>query len=57
MTDDDTVRKATRKATTRPVPSSPRSYDALLTFLGVRLYQERNRRRRDDEESDGKQPR
>ena len=55
MTDDDAVRKSTRKAATRPVPSSSRSYDALLTFLGVRLYQERNRRRRDDEESDGKQ--
>ena len=55
MTDDDAVRKSTRKAATRPVPSSSRSYDALLTFLGVRLYQERNRRRREDEESDGKQ--
>ena len=57
MTDDNAVRKTTHKATTRPVPSSARSYDALLTFLGVRLYQERNRRRREDEESDGTQTR
>lgn len=57
MTDtDDTRRQALRKAARR-TPNSSRSYDGLLKYLGVTLYQERNRRRREDEKPDDRQER
>lgn len=46
MTDDD--RTTERKEATRPVSRTSRTYDSLLTYLGARLYQERNRHRKDE---------
>lgn len=43
---DDVTRKGEHKETTRPVSRTSRTYDSLLTFLGARLYEERNRERR-----------
>lgn len=56
MAEESTTRKTSPQDAV-PVSGSTRRYDGLLRYLGARIYQERDRSRRDHEAPEDEQKR